>query len=349
MSRTKAEHPATAVLRALLEELAHTPEPGRDSLMASRLHLLEGNDSDLAARLLCDLVTSKIAGVRPSTVAAVAATVDPSKIVTCLRRLPSPRPYQASHICATLRWEDALHVVSAVRDAAPSQAVFHGFRDQVLGLGFHLAADDHLPYDQDVMSLNRSDGGEVVFLFGAARSPTELLRRISLLRVHTRPRLNQDADLTRWALANPALTGTARAHVLAHTSSRVVAALRGEGILGLSETVTWLRSGDPDEVTERIVSVLNLLPAEPGAAALHHVAAKTCVDLSRVASLLSPSTRRRLSETLVGPACHSEYAGVVETVDALLSEWRSTPASLVEAAFSLRDTNSRHTGPGPQA
>jgi len=335
MNRPPVASRSPSAAEALAAEIAATPESGRDPLVTARLHLLENDGSDRAARLLLALTTAELPGVRPSTAATLAATLHPSAVVKCLLRIPSGCLYQSSRICGVLRWEDALDLVAATRDAAVPPPVSPGFRDPLLATAFELAANIHLPYGHDPVSLRRSDGAEMLFLFGAARAPGELLAEISRLRITGDPAPNNDPDLARWAFANPGLTGPARAHALAQNNARVVATLREEDVLGPVETLEWLRSGDADEVRDRIVTVLDLPSDTPGVSALRDAALRVCKDVSQVASRLSPAARRDLAVTVTGTSAVDAH--LVELVGALLPEWGSTPAALLVAASALHE------------
>lgn len=321
-----APHPADR----LLQDLEATPENGRDSLVAARLHELRGNRSHRAAHLLQVLATSELPGVRPATVAVLAAALDPSTIVRCLSQLPPTRSYQIRHICGTLRWRDALTFVASVRDGRRSLGPYIGFADDVLTLGFLLASDTHLPYGHDDISLHRSAGPETLFLFGASRAPGELLRVLEQHRILTWPQPNYDEDLSRWALANPALAGRARYHVLTQNSPQVIAALRHDGLLGLSDVVSWLRNGTAQEVLDRSVAVLHLPEDLPGSTALKASTLALLGDLAELTPRLSESARRSLSRSL------SSDPAVAEIVEGLLPEWRSGVRDLLAAARSLR-------------
>lgn len=317
-----------ARLRRALEE---TPESGRDALVAARLHELKGNRTDLAAQLLKVLTTSELPGVRPATVAALSSVVAPSTVLRCLSRMPPARSFQIRHICGTLRWQDALSLVSSIRDGRCSLGPYVGFSDEVLTLGFLLASDTHLPYGHDQTEIHRGSGDETIFLFGASRAPGELLRELGRLRIFSWPQQNHDGHLARWALANPALAGSARRYALAQNAPQVIAGLRHDGLIGLAEVVAWLREGTGQEALERSIAVLHLPHDLPGALPLKATTLALQGDLSETISHLSEPTRRGLSTVL------SADPMVAEVVDALLPEWRSDVRELLAAASALRE------------
>lgn len=326
--RPEAHSPQPAEL--LLRALEETPESGRDALVAARLHALRGNRSHRSADLLRILATSEIPGVRASTVAGLAVSMDPSTILRCLSQLPPTRTYQIRHICGPLRWRDALTFVSSVRDGRRSLGPYIGFNDDVLTLGFLLASDTHLPYGHDDISLHRSSGAETLFLFGAARAPGELLRELERHRILTWPQPNYDENLARWSLANPALSGRARLHALNQNAPQVIAGLRHDGLLGLAEVVTWLRTGTDQEVLDRSVAVLHLPDDLAGSRALKNSTLRLQGDVSELVPRLSGASRRALSRAL------SDDPVTAEIIEGLLPEWRSDPRELLAAARSLR-------------
>lgn len=314
----------------LLQALEETPESGRDSLVAARLHELRGNRSHRAAHLLRVIATSELPGVRAATVAVLAATLDASTILRCLSQLPPTRSYQIRHICETLCWRDTLAFVSSVRDGRRSLGPYIGFTDDVLTLGFLLASDTHLPYGHDDISLHRSSGAETLFLFGSARAPGELLRELERHRILTWPQPNYDEGLARWALANPALSGRARLRALAQNAPQVIAGLRRDGLISLADVVAWLRSGTAQEVLDRSVSVLHLPEELSGSMALKTSTLALHRDLAELVPRLSESSRRSLSRAL------SSDPATAEIVEGLLPEWRSGTRELLAAARSLR-------------
>ena len=314
----------------LLADLVATPEGGRDALVVARLHELKGNRSDRAAELLRVLTVSELPGVRSSTVAILADTLDPSTITRCLERLPAARTFQVRHVCQGLGWRAALRLIANVRDGRVSLGPFVGFDDELLVLGFLLASENYLPYGQDTVSLHRKDGAETVFLLGAARSPGEFMRELRRINVLSWPRHNYDHELVRWALANPSLAGGARSHVIAQNAPQVVSRLRSEGVLTLGEVGSWLQTGSPDEVRTRTLSVLSLPEGIPGSADLKRVALRLCPDLASVATHLAEGARATLSRSL------SSDPATREIVEGLLEEWRSGAGDLIAAARTLR-------------
>jgi len=319
----------------LLRALEETPETGRDALVTSRLHELRGNRTHSAAHLLRVLATSELRGVRAATVAGLAATVHPSTILRCLIGLPAARSYPIRHICGTLRWQDALLFVSEVRDGRRSLGPYVGFTDDVLTLGSLLASDTHLPYGHNDPSLHRSSGAETIFLFGAARDPGELLREIERHSILTSLHPNYDENLTRWALANPALSGKPRLHAISQNSAQVVASLRHEGMLRLTEVASWLRTGTGAEIRDRSVSVLNLPEYLPGSRALKVTTIGLIDDLSELTPHLAGPARQSITRVL------SSDPGTAEIVEGLLPEWRSKASELLAAARSLRGNDLR--------
>lgn len=314
----------------LLVDLAATPEGGRDALVVARLHELKDNRSDRAAELLRVLTVSELPGVRSSTVAVLADMLDPSAILRCLERLPASRTFQVRHVCQGLEWRAALGLISNVRDGRMSLGPFVGFDDEVLTLGFLLASANHLPYEQDTASLHRKDGAETVFLLGAARSPGEFIRELRRVKILSWPRHNYDYELVRWALANPALAGGARSHVITQNAPQVVSRLRSDGLLTMGETVSWLQAGSPDDVRTRTLSVLSLPEDVTGATELKRVAVRLCSDLAAVTAHLTEEARAALSRSL------SLDPETREIVEGLLEEWRSGAGDLLATARSLR-------------
>jgi hypothetical protein len=325
---------AVVELQRLLQE---TPEAGRDALVASRLHGLVGNGSDRAAELLFDLATESLPGVRTSTVATLAGALSQRAVLRCLSRLPATRLFQIRHICENLQWRESLAFIAGVRDGRVRTGPFISFRDEVLALGSMLAVNTFIPYEQETLSLHRSNCSETLFLFGAARSPAELLRELESARIHTWPRLNYDTDLAKWALRNPALVGRARAHVIAQNSARVIAELRLEERITLPETVAWLRSGTAEKVLERTLTVMNLPEAVYGAPYLKRVALRLCTDLSALAGHLSQESLRTIARLLTteGPS--------TDTVVGLLAGWYSNSADLLAVAEAIDTSASADT------
>jgi hypothetical protein len=318
--------PAERLLRALEE----TPESGRDALITARLHELQGNSSHRAAHLLRVLATSEISGVHAATVSALAAVVSPSTVLRCLLHLPPARSYQIRNVCGDIIWRDALTFVSAVRDGRLSPGPYIGFNDDVLTLGFLLASDTHLPYGHDDFSLHRSSGAETLFLFGASRAPGELLREIERVHILTWPHLNYDLRLAQWTFANPALSGRPRLHALIQNAPQVVAGLRHSGTLSLAEVVSWLRTGNEQDVLARGVAVLHLPDEVAGSPALKSTSLRLLKDLSQLTPHLSEGSRRSLSRVL------SADPVTAEIVEGLLPEWRSNARDLLSAARTFR-------------
>ena len=318
------------IVKNLIWDLQETPESGRDALVNARLHELNGNRSDQAADLLRDIVTDELAGIRASTIAGLATTIHPTAILRCIMRLPKyTRAHQIRHICGTIGWRDALPLVALIRDEQTSLGPYAEFNDDTLTLGLLLASDTHLLYGHTSSDLHRASGAETLFLFGACRDPSELLREITKVHIITWLRHNYDTHLAVWAFNNPALVGEPRYYALMQNAPQVVASLRNDGILSSRDVVAWLRGGSARESFERIVTVLSLSDNLVGAVALKKATLFCCKDLSDVAIHLSKQSRKSTSYIL------SDDPSISEIIENLLPEWRSTSRALVEVAQAL--------------
>lgn len=323
------------IVENLVWDLQETPESGRDALVIARLHELNGNRSDLAVDLLHLIITDKLAGISASTIAGLAATMHPGVILRYIMRIMRIPKYTPSHqirfrhICGTVEWQDALPLVALIRDEQASLGPYAEFNDKTLTLGLLLASNTHLPYGHASSDLHRASGPETLFLFGACRDPSELLRELNKVQIITWLRHNYDTHLAVWAFNNPALVGESRYYALMQNAPQVVASLRNDGILSLHDVVTWLRRGSAREYLERIVTVLSLSDDLVGVVALKKTALFCCKDLSDVTIHLSKQSRKSASYILSGDPSISEI------IENLLPEWCSTSRALIEVAQAL--------------
>jgi len=318
------------IVDALRRDLLATPEPGRDALLNARLHELRGHRSSAAVRFLADVADDRISGVGVRTLNDLADTLHPATTSAAMLRVRRCSNLRTSSLGHSLRWRDHLHYVSALRDRGIPVRSMVSFSDPVLTLGVLLALDTHLPREAEI-SLHRSAGEETVFLFGAALAPWVVLGEKERTKVITWPRLNQDTDLARWALANPALAGRARAHVIAQNTPSVIAELRADGTLTLLEVMDWLAAGDATERTQRIHHVLPLADDVPGSRSLRAAVLRFAPDLSALTPGLSVKELDRLSDLVA----HDLPADTAEAVRGLLPTWTSTATELRSAASAL--------------
>lgn len=317
---------AVAHLRGALVD---APAGGRGALLEARAFTLKGNASDDACRLLVE-ITKGMDGVNGSAIAALASVLHPNVLVKAVRDLSRTRTFATRYICEHLQWRDAMPLIADLRDGRMISGLYLGFEDDLISLALLLATQtEHdgrdLPYE-----LHRRRSEETVLLFGAAREPYHLLREILSLKVVTAGvAANDDEHLLRWAIANPALTGEARAYCIRRNTPRVIAVLLDQGVLKPEDAHIWFEA-DESSPRFRVLSALNLPADVRGSSFLRRAAIASCADVSRVCKELSMQAQHNLAADLVGgdPL-------LTETVRVFFESWQGDMESLLDTAHLL--------------
>lgn len=319
---------AVAHLRGALVD---TPAGGRGALLEARAFTLNGNASDDACRLLVEIAKG-MDGVNGSAIAALASVLHPNVLVKAVRDLERRfgRTFATRYICENLQWRDAMPLIADLRDGRMVSGLYLKFEDDLTSLALLLATQtEHdgrdLPYE-----LHRRRSEETVLLFGAAREPYRLLQEIlSLKIVSAGVAANDDEHLLRWAIANPALTGEARAYCIRRNTPRVIAVLLDQGVLKPEDAHIWFEA-DESSPRFRVLSALNLPADVKGASFLRKAAIEFCADISRICKELSLQAQHNLAADLVGgdPL-------LTETVRVFFESWQGDVESLLHAAHLL--------------
>ena len=317
---------AVAHLRGALVD---TPAGGRGALLEARAFTLKGNASDDACRLLVEIAKG-MDGVNGSAIAALASVLHPNVLVKAVRDLSQSRTFATRYICEHLQWRDAMPLIADLRDGRMVSGLYMRFEDDLTSLALLLATQtEHdgrdLPYE-----LHRRRSEETVLLFGAAREPYHLLQEIlSLKIVSAGVAANDDEHLLRWAIANPALTGEARAYCIRRNTPRVIAVLLDQGVLKPEDAHRWFET-DESSPRFRVLSALNLPADVKGASFLRKAAIESCTDISRICKELSLQAQHNLAADLV-----SGNPLLTETVRVFFESWQGDVESLLHAAHLL--------------
>lgn len=264
----------------------------------------------------------------------------PSVVESMVRQLPLPVVRRAVSLLGDplvmgmrfllerLSPRDLLGVIEAVRDDRLQPFPFTTQTSGLLALLFGLAAGAG---ERSGMTLHRPDTAETTLLFGASRDTVSLLADLHRVRIVRSVVLNADAGVLAWSLTNPHLDRASRAFVVSLSSPQVLIELFEDGVLDVSDLVSWAASRTVEESPSVAASVFLLdLPLDrirPLGLAVLRFGSQPQGFLS----VLPPAARGRVLGVLGAPASPL----LEEAFFSLLEGWDGSLEELVVAAQLL--------------